>query len=133
MSVQNHNIAVKSLVFNQQQEVLLVKRSNTDVHGPGKWEIPGGRLDPGENPFEGLKRETKEETGIEILVGRPLAVDYFTRDDGQAITMIIFECQQTAGEVKLSEEHSNFAWLPLEQARKQITSEMMIIFQQYKA
>ena len=62
------------------------------MHKPGAWEIPGGRLEIGEDPHLGLKREVKEETQLDIKVLQPLSVNYFTRDDGQIITGIVFVC-----------------------------------------
>ena len=56
----NPSLAVKSFIVNNKGELLIIKRDSNDVHCAGNWEIPGGRLDPGEDPFEGLKRETKE-------------------------------------------------------------------------
>lgn len=67
----------------------------------------------GENPFEGLKRETKEETGLEIEILNPLKVHHFPRDDGQKITMITFYCKPLTDSVKLSEEHIAYQWTAL--------------------
>ena len=59
--------AVKAMIENSKGELLLIKRSKFNSHKPFVWEIPGGRLAKGEDPFEGLKREVKEETNIEKL------------------------------------------------------------------
>lgn len=52
--------------------VLMLQRSITDKTDPaaGTWEFPGGRLDDGEAPFDGAKREWQEETGIQLPAGR---------------------------------------------------------------
>lgn len=94
-------------------KVLLIKREPTDTHKPSQWDIPGGRLNPGENPFIGLKREILEETGIDIEILMPLAVHYFTRDDGQVITLLIFLCKPLSDEIKLSHEHTEYKWADL--------------------
>ena len=124
MSVQNHRIAVKAVVRNQEDEVLLIKRAADDVHCPDVWEIPGGRLDNGESPFGGLQREVSEEVGLEIEIGKPLCVDYFIRQDGQQITMIIFECVLVDGEVTLSHEHTEYKWLGVLEACDKIDHKM---------
>jgi len=113
-------LAAKGFIFNNKEELLLVKRRPDDVHHAGKWEVPGGRLEVGEDPIEGMKRETMEEVGLEVEVQQPLEVRSFTRDDGQHITMIIFRCKFVSGEVTLSEEHTDFAWKPMSEAREQI-------------
>jgi len=109
----NARIAVKSFIVVKESKVLLIKRRPNDVHKPSQWEIPGGRLDIGEDPFEGLKRETREETGLDIEIETPVDVHHFTRDDGQVITMIIFLCRPLNQEVKLSEEHTDYKWVDL--------------------
>ena len=113
-------IAGKALITNPDGEMLLMKRRPTDVHHPGAWDIPGGRLEPAENPFTGVAREVAEESGLEIEVHEPLGIHYFTRQDGQQITMIVFRCTTTTQEVALSEEHTAYQWLTPAQARTHV-------------
>lgn len=103
-------IAAKGFVINADKKILIIKRRPNDVHSPSIWEVPGGRIDIGEDPVEGVRREVLEETGIAITVHEPLGVRSFTRDDGQHITMIIFRCTPNTEEVTLSEEHTDFEW-----------------------
>ena len=58
-------IGVFSAVFDEQGRILLVKRA----YGPKNWTTPGGRLEAGEAPTEGLIREVLEESGYQV---RPL-------------------------------------------------------------
>ena len=105
----NFAVAVKSFIVSDGK-LLIIKRRSNDVHKPGQWDIPGGRLGEGENPFEGIRRETKEEVGIDISIVAPLDIHHFSRDDGQRITMIIFACTPMDTNVKLSEEHTEYRW-----------------------
>ena len=109
----NFRIAVKAFIA-QNNKVLLLKRRTNDSHKPNTWDIPGGRLAIGENPFDGLMRETKEETNLEIEIVMPIDVHHFTRDDNQKITMIIFLCKPRTENIILSEEHQEYRWLDLE-------------------
>lgn len=118
--MEKFNVAVKAFIINDNDEILLVKRSDDDVHKPGVWEVPGGRLDHGENPFEGLKRETLEETGIQIEIRNPLTIHHFTREDGGKITMITFYCKALTHNIKLSEEHTEFIWMDIDGAYSMI-------------
>ncbi len=115
----NHNIAAKALLVNKNNEILCLKRRPNDVHNPSEWDFPGGRLEEGESPFEGLKRECIEEVGLDIEVQNPLTIHHFTRQDGQRITLIVFICKQTSEEqeVVLSEEHTEYKWLSIQDAR----------------
>ena len=110
-------IAAKGFIFNENDELLLIKRRDNDAHSPGIWEVPGGRIDIGEDPIAGVKREVREETQLEVIVQEPLGVRSFTRDDGQHITMIVFRCSPETYDVILSEEHTDFVWKPVSEAR----------------
>ena len=55
--------------------VLLARRKLDTLLEPGKWEFPGGKLEPLEHPKACLKREISEELGLEIEVGEIFSVD----------------------------------------------------------
>lgn len=55
-----YRVSVKALILDPNFKFLLVKEEN------GLWELPGGGLDFGENPHEGLKRELLEEMALEV-------------------------------------------------------------------
>jgi len=105
--------AAKAFIV-KDNAVLLVKRRPNDVHKPSEWDIPGGRLEPGENPHDGLKREAREEVGMDILICAPIHVQHFTRDDGQQISLTVFLCSSDTSDITLSEEHTEYAWVPLD-------------------
>lgn len=52
---------------------ICVTRRRDDVHQAGKWEFPGGKLEPGEDPLTGLTRELHEELGISVDDAKPFA------------------------------------------------------------
>ncbi len=116
----NFRIAVKAFIV-KNNKVFLVKRAEDDVQSPGAWEIPGGRLELGEDPILGLMREVREETGMYVEVVYPMSVRHFARDDGQVITMLIFLCRPNGGEAKLSKEHTDACWQDIENSKETIT------------
>src|SRR5215469_8733586 len=62
------------------EKVFLPKRADTKKFLPGKYEIPGGHIDFGEDIELGLKREIKEELGIDVILGDPFAVFTYSND-----------------------------------------------------
>nr|WP_093192174.1 Nudix family hydrolase [Thiocapsa sp. KS1] len=58
-------------ISDRAGRVLVTKRPD-HVHQGGLWEFPGGKLEPGESPEQGLARELAEELGIEVHDSRPL-------------------------------------------------------------
>jgi len=107
-------IAIKAFII-KDGNVLLLQRSSKEVHKPGVWDIPGGRLESGEDPHHGVQREVEEEIGIsavEILL--PLDAHHFVRDDGQIITMIIFLCTVGDEAITLSEAHQHYQWAKID-------------------
>lgn len=77
----------------------MVKRAMTDSY-PGRWEYPGGKVDPGETAWQALVREVKEETGLDIQV-----ISFVTRNEWFCMM------KDPRQEVKLSPEHSDYKWI----------------------
>jgi len=118
----NFRLAVKAFIV-KNNKLFVVKRAGDDVQSPGIWEIPGGRLELGEDPILGLMREIREETGMYIEVLYPLSVRHFIRDDGQVVTMLIFLCKpKRGGQLRLSREHDSFKWIDLKTEQGLLTS-----------
>lgn len=65
-------IHVAAGAINDPAGRVLITRRADHLHQGGLWEFPGGKLDPGEGPVEGLVRELDEELGIRVLATRPL-------------------------------------------------------------
>lgn len=104
-------------------KVLLIKRSRDDRWEPGKWEIPGGKLDSGQSVLEVVQREVKEESGLGIRVTRS---EIFTFADKRAIRSgkykgyyylaLIFKTNDFRGKLRLGPEHEDSKWVTLKEA-----------------
>ncbi|MFA6268180.1 MAG: NUDIX domain-containing protein [archaeon] len=123
--------AAKAFIV-KNKKLLLVKRADDDVEHPSSWELPGGRIEVGEKLEDGLKREVKEETNLEIEILRPLCKRKFTRVDGQKIEMTSFVCTTKNDIVTLSKEHTEYKWLTLKEAEKIINSYFLDEIKEYQ-
>lgn len=127
---QYQQVSTGGLILNDKKEALFVKRAETEDFQPGSWELPGGGSDFGETPKEALKREIKEECGIDIEVLSPLTVKtYFMENPEEKIQRIeiIFYCKMVDKKQKiiLNPEHSELKFLFLENLGELKLSEYM--------
>lgn len=105
--------AVGGLVVNQKQELLFVRRARDP--GKGKWGLPGGFVDPGENAEQATIREVQEETQLKVietsyLCSHPNEYDY--RGLISAVIDIFYLCKvQTLDEVIVDkQELDDYEW-----------------------
>ena len=76
------------------------------------WEIPGGKLEPGETPEQCIEREIREELATEVKAERVLGVVDYDYPNFH-LTMHCILCSLVSGELKLL-EHEAAKWLPLD-------------------
>ena len=93
----------------ERDGLLLAVQRSAAMSLPLKWEFPGGKIEPGENPATCLRREVREELGIEVATGDPLPP---AAHDYPAFSVVLYplRCRITAGEVTLH-EHAAARWL----------------------
>jgi 8-oxo-dGTP diphosphatase len=77
---------------------------------PGKWDLPGGKVDTGENLEQGLLREVVEETGLAISLHRVLGAAQ-AESSTVRIVYLLFEGRHRSGRVRLSSEHDDYMWV----------------------
>lgn len=107
-------VTQKAFVFNGDDKILILKRTETAPSRPNKWDLPGGSLDFGENPYESIEREIKEEAGLEVQYVAPFDIWSEIDQDGEFWTTIAYRVEVKSTEVKLSYEHSEFKWVTKE-------------------
>lgn len=87
---------VTAAVIHRDGQVLIARRPENGLLG-GMWEFPGGKVEPGETFPECLRREIREELGVEVLVGDPFGV-YHHGYTHFKVTLHAFCCRLEAGE-----------------------------------
>lgn len=107
-----HLVSVAGLVTNDRGEILLV---NSPWRG---WEYPGGLIEPGESFEEALRREIREEAGVEIEILRFVGI---CKNVEKNIVNIDFACRYVSGELTTSEESTEVIWASPEEAMEMIT------------
>lgn len=103
-------VAARGVVRRDDGCILLIRRAPHQNTDPGTWELPGGKLDYGETLQETLAREVREETGLEVTVGPPIHICHFVKDPFW-VTCVTFVCGYAGGEVRLSDENDDHAWV----------------------
>ena len=88
-------LIVSAGVVTRENRVMLCQR-RPDTHNGLKWEFPGGKLEPGENPEDALKRELKEELSIEVRVGHIIDAVYHRYPD-RDVLVLFYRCEIISG------------------------------------
>lgn len=109
-------IACKALIYHNSEILILREATASYVEGTngGRYHLPGGRIKSGEHFIDGLLREVKEETGLEVKVGKPLYVGEWCpviRGEQNQIIGIFFICKAASKTVILSHEHDDYLWI----------------------
>lgn len=89
-------ILVTAAVIISQNRILMAKRLPFGNEA-NKWEFPGGKVEPGEDPRSCLERELKEELGIAVTVDRVLEVVSEANHE-QHLVLIYFHCRVRNGQ-----------------------------------
>ncbi len=83
------SLSVKTILLNDKGKFLLLRRSAASKNNAGRWELPGGKVDPKEDFETALCREVREETGLEIELVHPLETAESNFDDRQVIYLVM--------------------------------------------
>lgn len=105
-------IHVVAAVITSGRSVFVCRRRSHLSEG-GRWEFPGGKVEPGESPTQALERELREELNVAVVAGKTLTLT----DTPQANRVIRLECISTeflGSGPKSSTDHDAMRWQPIQ-------------------
>ena len=101
-------IVVASLI-EKDNKVLIAKRLTGDPNVFGKWEFPGGKVEPEENEFKAIEREIKEEFELDIKANS-LITNNVCEYPNKTVDLRLYSCDYVSGEFNLH-DHSEYKWV----------------------
>lgn len=116
---------VKIFLVNEQDEILILRRSYTAPRRALTWDLPGGFIEPDEDAATAAIRELFEETGVELdSIQEPLLIV-----DEQADRLIFryfFVAVSQSTVIKLSYEHDQFMWVTKQKYTEMVTYQPLV-------
>lgn len=113
MKIDKTLIIASAIIKNERGEILLLKRGKTKTF-QAHWQFPEGKLRKNENPREALRREVKEELGLDINAAELIRVSRSTLK-AKGVTYlalrIIFLVKVKTKKIILSHEHTDYKWV----------------------
>jgi 8-oxo-dGTP diphosphatase len=97
-----HSVSVSGVIPDDHGRVLLIRRRDNQ-----HWEPPGGVLELDETIHDGLRREIREETGLDI---EPDALTGVYKNMPRGIIALVFRCKITGGQLTANDEVTAFRW-----------------------
>lgn len=127
-----YGLTVRGIMKNDDGEILIVKRHPKSRTDPEMWELPGGKVEKGEFFADALVREIKEETNLDVKIGdfaEAVQNDYMHKRTVQLMMYL----EDVKGEVKISDEHTDWMWASLEKIKTlEISTSLMKVLEKRK-
>ena len=120
-------IGVTACIFHERK-VLVLKRSPKEKFLPGYWEMPGGKVEFGEDINEAVVREVKEETNLDVRVIEPYSAFSYVSDDGNRHTVDIQYLVEPVGNIdnlEITDAHEEARWIQREEINSLAISDSM--------
>ena len=109
----NFRFLQKAVIFHPtEKKILTIKRSPTDFSRANTWDIPGGHVTYGESHEDSLRREIREETGMEVGSLAPFhVISEYDKAQPMYYLWIVYQTAASTDQITLSHEHTDFRWV----------------------
>lgn len=107
------NILVVAALIKKDNNVLIARRSTGDENVLGKWEFPGGKVEPNETEEHAIEREIKEEFELDIKANKYI-INNVCEYPTKIVDLRLYECEYISGEFKLH-DHSEYKWVNIKE------------------
>lgn len=113
-SLKPYRLSVKVAIIDCHGRCLILRRSHRCKANAGRWDLPGGKVEPGESFHEALLREIAEETGLSVRLSGVLGASQ-SETPAARIAYLLMQAELLSGSVHLSEEHDEYIWASQEE------------------
>lgn len=102
-------VSIKGVVTASGRVLLLLNERD-------EWELPGGRLEPGESPPGCVEREIREETGLTVTATGVVDTWVYPVRQDRSVLIVTYRCDDltVVPALRVSDEHRTARWVPLE-------------------
>jgi 8-oxo-dGTP diphosphatase len=105
-------MVVTAAIIEKKGKILIAKRKK-GWRFAGKWEFPGGKIEPNETPEECLRRELREELGIEAKIGEFFCSSTYAYSHA-TVELLVYHASHISGEFELH-DHEEIRWVSRQQ------------------
>ncbi len=117
MDTSKLHIVAATGFLKKDGKFLILKRGEKEIAYPGKWTVPGGKVEGADSIKETLKKEFLEEAGLAIKNNIEFfGESEFTRPDGFHVIVLKFICEYESGKVKIDKnDFTDYVWMSLDE------------------
>jgi 8-oxo-dGTP diphosphatase len=108
---QQEGVRVVVAAVIERDGLILAARRTEPPALAGRWEFPGGKVEPGESDAAALERECREEIGVAIAVGERVGPEYYAPSGTMVVRTYMAELVNPADEPRVLESHDALTWL----------------------
>ena len=130
MTEQKFHVGIKALIVNDKNEILILRANPEEMrqNQPAHWDLPGGRIKVDDSVEETLRKELKEELGIDSIQ----IVEHFDTcisnlkipldNETVSLLLIVYKCKLSDNNTnfKLIFEHLEYKWSSIEEAKESL-------------